>query len=49
MGSLAVYGVMLGGWASNDKYGFLGGMRASAQLIAYELPLGMGMLGVVLA
>ena len=48
LGSLAVYGVMLGGWASNDKYSFLGAMRASAQLIAYELPLGMGLLGVVL-
>ena len=48
VGSIAVYGVVLGGWASNDKYSFLGGMRSSAQLISYELPLGLGILGVVL-
>ena len=48
IGSIAVYGVVLGGWASNNKYSFLGGLRSSAQLISYELPLGLGILGVVL-
>lgn len=49
LSSIAVYGVLLGGWASNNKYGFLGGLRSSAQLIAYEIPLGLGLLGVVLS
>ena len=47
LSSIAVYGVILGGWASNSKYSFLGGLRSSAQMIAYELPLGLGILGVV--
>ena len=49
IGSIAVYGVVLGGWASNNKYSLLGGLRSGAQLISYELPLGLGILGVVLA
>jgi NADH-quinone oxidoreductase subunit H len=46
--SLAVYAVILGGWASNSKYSFLGALRSSAQIISYEIPLGMSILGVVL-
>ncbi len=49
LSSIAVYGVILGGWASNSKYSFLGGLRSSAQMISYELPLGLGILGVILA
>src|SRR5262249_26085122 len=49
LASIAIYGVILGGWASNSKYSFLGGLRSSAQLIAYELPMGLGLLGVVLS
>jgi NADH-quinone oxidoreductase subunit H len=49
LSSISVSGVLLGGWASNNKNSFLGGLRSSAQLIAYELPLGLGLLGVVLA
>jgi NADH-quinone oxidoreductase subunit H len=48
IGSLAVYGVILGGWGSNNKYSFLGGLRSSAQLISYEIPLGMSILGMTL-
>ncbi|MBN2477327.1 MAG: NADH-quinone oxidoreductase subunit H [Pirellulales bacterium] len=48
VGSIAVYGAILGGWSSNNKYSFFGGLRSSAQLISYELPLGLGILGVVL-
>jgi NADH-quinone oxidoreductase subunit H len=46
--SLAVYGVVLGGWASNSKYALMGGLRASAQMISYELALGVSLVGVLL-
>lgn len=46
--SIAVYGAVLGSWASNNKYGFFGGVRSTAQLISYEIPMGLGLLGVAL-
>src|SRR5436853_253539 len=47
MSSLQVYGVVLAGWSSNNKYSLLGGLRASAQLISYELSMGLALLCVV--
>jgi NADH-quinone oxidoreductase subunit H len=48
VGSLAVYGIILGGWSSNDKYSLLGALRSSAQIISYEIPMGLSILGIVL-
>jgi NADH-quinone oxidoreductase subunit H len=47
LSSLQVYGVVLAGWASNNKYSLLGGLRASAQLISYELSMGLSLLCVI--
>jgi NADH-quinone oxidoreductase subunit H len=47
-GSMAVYGVMLAGWASNNKYSLIGGMRASAQMISYEIILGLSLIGPIM-
>src|SRR5262249_34474536 len=48
VGSLAAYAIVLGGWSSNNKYSFLGGMRSTAQLISYEIPMGLSVLGIFL-
>ncbi len=48
MSSLAVYGVLLGGYASNNKYALLGGLRSAAQTVSYEVFMGLSLLGVVL-
>jgi NADH-quinone oxidoreductase subunit H len=47
-GSLAFYGTVLGGWSSGSKYSFLGAMRAAAQLISYEVAMGLSLLGVAM-
>jgi NADH-quinone oxidoreductase subunit H len=48
MSSMGVYSVVLGGWASDNKYSLLGGLRASAQMISYEVFMGLSLMGVVL-
>ncbi|HEY9501583.1 MAG TPA: NADH-quinone oxidoreductase subunit NuoH [Pyrinomonadaceae bacterium] len=46
--SIGVYGIALAGWSSNNKYSLMGGLRSSAQMISYELALGMSLIGVLL-
>jgi NADH-quinone oxidoreductase subunit H len=48
MGALAVYGVVLAGWSSNSKFSLLGGLRAGAQMVSYELAMGFSVVGVML-
>jgi NADH-quinone oxidoreductase subunit H len=48
VGSIAFYGLVLGGWASGSKYSFLGAMRSAAQLISYEVSMGLALLGVIM-
>jgi NADH-quinone oxidoreductase subunit H len=48
VGSIAFYGLLLGGWASGSKYSFLGAMRSAAQLISYEVSMGLALLGVIM-
>ncbi len=47
--SMAVYGVIIAGWASNSKYAFLGSMRSAAQIVAYEIAMGFALVGVLMA
>jgi NADH-quinone oxidoreductase subunit H len=46
--SLAVYGIVLAGWSSNNRYSLIGGLRGTAQMISYEIPMGMSLLVIVL-
>ena len=45
---LGVYGIFISGWASNSKYAFIGGLRSSAQVLSYEIPMGLSLVGVMI-
>ena len=46
--SLGVYGVLISGWSSNSKYAFLGALRSAAQMVSYEISMGIGLINVCL-
>ncbi|WP_290588706.1 NADH-quinone oxidoreductase subunit NuoH [Alicyclobacillus sp.] len=48
LSAITIHGVMLGAWASNNKYSLIGGMRSAAMMVSYEIPLGLSIVGVVL-
>ena len=48
MGSLGVYGIVIGAWASNNKFSMLGGVRGSAQMISYEVAMGLSVMGILM-
>ena len=48
MVSIGVYGIMIGGWASNNKFALIGAIRASSQMISYELAMGLSLLAIIM-
>src|SRR5690606_31993559 len=46
--SISIIGILVGGWASNNKYALLGGMRSAAQMVSYEIPLVMSVIGIIM-
>jgi NADH-quinone oxidoreductase subunit H len=48
LAGFAVYGIILAGWSSTNKYGILGGLRSAAQVISYEIPMALAIIGVLI-